>query len=688
MDAIRTMASNLWERSPEESVTIGSFGDHAHDRENDDTAPRKRRRKYIAKACNECKRRKIKCNGERPCGRCGRQRISCVYDNAADPGATEVSGTGIERLYEQMSAMQAQISALTASVHSLTQSNASGPGTARQDVMRPHRRISMVSKESAFQGPTTSGYSFDLAKSSLKQRGIEIERNEGEVTREPSPLPTPPTPSLGSSHVGDPLWRIGKAEALRLCRVYEEEMGAMYPVVELEDLLQNVELLYGETDTGWPRVSAIDSDGDLDSDNVNILRLVFACALTAEACGNSELAMSLFQTVRDAADNCVWAAPEIKSITLLALVAILYFQIDEETLAWRTIGIVERMCLEKGLHRRETLKHPTILEAGKNRVLKLFWSVRVLDLRWSFGTGMPFSMDDSDIDPWLPEPEEDTSYLRVMIRYSRIAAKAWRFISAFNNTNEIRKDEMSYLDWQVQQWISTLPDSLRLRNPSAYAEGETRSLRRLRSLVYLRANQLRMLIHRPVLHSPAHMMRFPSEAQTVVDMAKDTIRFITQLHASSDIYQLQQVVFNWFLVSALMALFLAVAQTPSQYSTSCREEFYMALELVKGLSTRSYISRRLWKSIKGLRRLAPQLMHRNADDDKGPSGGAVEPAVTSSIQSHTPDGAQMTQELKEWFEAVGNLEDQIMGLGSMDALNGGYMFDYSNELSSMMKDCF
>ncbi|KAL4995455.1 hypothetical protein BDV10DRAFT_203072 [Aspergillus recurvatus] len=677
--SISTRDPSVWERSPDESVTISVTGDREREAEAD-AAPRKRRRKYIAKACNDCKRRKIKCNGERPCLRCGRQSIPCVYENSHESGENET--LGIERLYEQMKAMQAQISALTASVQSLAQSNATGSVSRPEAGQRLHRRISMASKELTFQGPTTSGFSFDLAKSSLKKRGIEVERNEGDLTREPSPLPTPPSP--GSCHVGDPLWSISKTEALRLCRVYEEEMGAMYPVVELDQLLHNVQLLYGPTEAGsWARAPAHPQGiAELDSDDIHILRLVFACALTAEASGSSELAMSLFATVRDAADHYVWAAPEIKSITLLALV------IDEETLAWRTIGIVERMCLEKGLHRRETLKHPAILTAGKNRVLKLFWSVRVLDLRWSFGTGMPYSMDDSDIDPWLPEPEEDSSYLRVMIRYSRIAAKVWRFISAFNNTNEIKKDEMNYLDWQVLQWVATLPDSLRLRNPSNYAEGETRSLRRLRSLVYLRANQLRMLIHRPVLHSAAHMMRFPTETQTIVDMAKDSIRFITQLHASSDIYQLQQVVFNWFLVSAVMALFLAVAQIPSQYSTACREEYYMALELVKGVSTRSYISRRLWKSIKGLRRLGPQLMHRQSDGDGATAEDIVEHSVTSSTQSQTPDGAQMTQELKEWFEAVGNLEDQIMGVGSLDAFQGGYMLDYSNGLSSMINHCF
>jgi len=37
-------------------------------------------------------------------------------------------------------------------------------------------------------------------------------------------------------------------------------------------------------------------------------------------------------------------------------------------------------------------------------MIKLFWSIYVLDRRWSFGTGMPFALQDADIDPLLPEP--------------------------------------------------------------------------------------------------------------------------------------------------------------------------------------------------------------------------------------------------------------------------------------------
>lgn len=389
-----------------------------------------------------------------------------------------------------------------------------------------------------------------------------------------------------------------------------------------------------------------------------------------------------------------------------------YFQIDEEILAWRTVGIVERMCLEKGLHRRETLNQPAIIAVGKDRVLRLFWSIYILDMRWSFGTGMPFALEDTDIDPWLPEPAENTPYLRAMIRYSRIAAKAWKFISAFNNTNEIKKEEMNYLDWQVLRWVHAIPDSLRLDHPSS-AESETategsRSLRRLRALLYLRANQLRMLIHRPVLHTSAHVVRYPGESETVVEIAKDTIRFITRLNDTSDIYHLQQVAFNWFLVSALAALFLAVAQAPTQFSGSCKEEFYWALELIKGVSAQSYISRRLWKSIRSLRKLGPQLglgvQKKRLDIEAGDEGEHLNvhgsPAVlqSASTQSRTPqDGEQMTRELMEWFEAVGNLEDQIMGMGTgpmadggahQQMPDGGVVFDYGEELSSVMKDFF
>ncbi|KAJ5223253.1 hypothetical protein N7468_007795 [Penicillium chermesinum] len=633
----------------------------------------------------------------------------------AAAGNGSIVSTNFERLFEQMSSMQDQITSLTAVIRSM-QSD-SPPSEARGSLGgSATATYGLPSKQRTVRQARLPRHLASVsAKSSLEQRGIveHHEQGDGDLTQVPSPSSSSCVhdQDCQAHPIVDPLWALSKEEALRLCQVYHFEMGIMYPVLELEELQTQVHLLYDFRDRPVGLPTASKGRNSLEKEDVFILRLVFACALTAEASGRSDKAIALFDSVRDVQDDYVWGRPEIKSIIFLTLASILYFQMDEETLAWRTIGIVERMCLEKGLHRRETLSQPAIVAAGKERVLRLFWSIYVLDMRWSFGTGMPFALEDADIDPWLPEPEQEIPYLRVMIRYSRIAAKVWKFISAFNNTNEIKKDEMNYLDWQVLQWAQTLPDSLSSPELDAAAK-VPRSMRRLRAMLYLRANQLRMLIHRPVLHTASHIMRYPGESETVVSIAKDTIRFITRLNETSDIYKLQQVTFNWFLVSALAVVFLAASQAPSQFSGSCKEEFYWALELVKGFSTKSYISQRLWKSIRSLRKLGPQvglgLQKLCADGDKNtlvelherPSDNQESSLAAAglSLNSQTPlDGAQMTHELMEWFEAFGNIDDQGVGLGSgavpedmpwQQMPNGSLVFDYGGELSTLMKDCF
>lgn len=242
-----------------------------------------------------------------------------------------------ERLFGQMRAMQEQITALSAAVRSMTRSDSPPVGEGRPSVVGPpmgcyglastQRSLRWVStaRETSFQGPTTSAFSFDLAKSNLQRRGI-VERNEageeGDLTQEPSPLASPSAPNRGLDirQAVDPLWALPKAEALRLCQVYEEEMGIMYPVLELTELLEQVHLLYGMMDHTLEPEVQINGRNTLDREDIYILRLVFACALTAEASGRSDQAIALFDTVRDVQDNCVWGPPEIKSIIFLTLV--------------------------------------------------------------------------------------------------------------------------------------------------------------------------------------------------------------------------------------------------------------------------------------------------------------------------------------------------------------------------------
>lgn len=176
---------------------------------------------------------------------------------------------------------------------------------------------------------------------------------------------------------------------------------------------------------------------------------------------------------------------------------------------------------------------------------------------------------------------------------------------------------MAYLDWQVTQWYNSVPEFLKISNPAITStdilhdqlnqQDGPRITRRLKALLYLRANLMKILIYRPILYTPSQIAQSPVEASTVVDIAKNIICFITHLNNSTDIYQLQQITFNWFLISALAVLFLAVAHAPAQFTSACKDEFYMALGLIEGFSMHSYISQRLWKSVKGLRKLGPKI---------------------------------------------------------------------------------
>ena len=81
-----------------------------------------------------------------------------------------------------------------------------------------------------------------------------------------------------------------------------------------------------------------------------------------------------------------------------------YFHTDDEGLSWRVIGLAARLCIELGLHRSETYDKMFSNEEERTAALMLFWSIYVLDRRWSFGTGMSFAFQDADLDPNLPKP--------------------------------------------------------------------------------------------------------------------------------------------------------------------------------------------------------------------------------------------------------------------------------------------
>lgn len=325
------------------------------------------------------------------------------------------------------------------------------------------------------------------------------------------------------------------------------------------------------------------------------------------------------------------------------------------------IRIATSACMELGLHRQETWQRTEGVFPGElawTWAMRLFWCIYVLDRKWSFGSGLPFGIQDMDMDTNLPEPGHSTPYLTCMISYARLSTKIWGLVMEWPKHSRLATaDKCAELDAQVQQWIWSIPRELRF-NPnwqpgSARPEQSPQNDRAmmLQVLLALQGNQLRTLVYRQNLQSSEHIVGDVAGATIAVETAKSTIHMLEYFSSVTDIYFQRPEPFNYFLISALAALLLAVLHAPSRFSHVCRPEFYTAIELVRRSATRARTSRRLQKIIRSLKHIQ---LHKGGPDHQ--AGSHSRPAKqttrgtkrTADYHSHPATRPESTSSRGPW----------------------------------------
>jgi hypothetical protein len=137
------------------------------------------------------------------------------------------------------------------------------------------------------------------------------------------PHQLPPWPPISAHPNKDPLWTMKREEAIRLCRVYEEEIGIMYPLLDIEKLIAHANLLFTFLEaadrTGFAKRFKPGADCVSD-DDTNILKMVLAVTLVVEGGGQSVLGNRFFESVKRSIETKLWEPAEIKTIKLQALV--------------------------------------------------------------------------------------------------------------------------------------------------------------------------------------------------------------------------------------------------------------------------------------------------------------------------------------------------------------------------------
>ncbi|KAF4501843.1 hypothetical protein FAGAP_1987 [Fusarium agapanthi] len=387
----------------------------------------------------------------------------------------------------------------------------------------------------------------------------------------------------------------------RVLAIYDEEVGMMYPFLNIDQL--RYEILNGRTRSGF---DCLPSNSPYGEGIANIAFLVLAIVSSFEGSKAVEIVSPVIEeTFVSTIPKIHLQSPELGDLTLLVLICIFFFLNDREKEAWRLIGTIMRLVLEQSCEEEET----PVERISDN----FFWSLYTLDRRWSFGTGLPFAVQDSEINrESLPmnDSSHSLAYLREMVSFCGIASDVRSFfLGTLTSILQNSGSTQDYLQFRVLQWQQNLPLRLQFNgnNDKFDVATEKRGDYKLRLMLYLRANQMRTIILRKAASRFGSHNIDTSNFQVMIQVARDSIQVLARLARETDIYHAQHKTFNYFLETALSSLLLVTCYATPDQSKSCLQDVVTATRLIHRLAGESLITRRLRDKLQTIWKATDQL---------------------------------------------------------------------------------
>lgn len=310
-----------------------------------DVASRKTRAPYVSKACDTCRWRKSKCDGNQPCGHCDLYSKTCQYSTTRDNNASnantargpfqqrtdkDLSFSTIDQLGGLLTDLHTQLATLTARMDiAQCQDGWRAPlGGTHIVSSNLNSKIAVgPSPRLRFCGPTSPNFSLNMAQ-------IKLTDYEDNSPNKRSRLPTMDedvsdrdVDSISDSythhmHVNSSAISSDRTlahlnafatldQALRLLETYQETIGNFHPILDFARLKQHAEKCFSKTTSG---------DIALDEDDFITLHLALSIALVAEGKSSIRLERSRLGCVFDMANSRITSpAAAVTQVTVALL---------------------------------------------------------------------------------------------------------------------------------------------------------------------------------------------------------------------------------------------------------------------------------------------------------------------------------------------------------------------------------
>ncbi|KAF2034609.1 hypothetical protein EK21DRAFT_56190, partial [Setomelanomma holmii] len=572
----------------------------------------------------ECKRRKVRCDGQIPCARCAGQSIGCEYVPADHATPSSRSPT-VAKILQHHS---------PASASSPAHRSNGRTGTLELSRLPPE----FATNVPEFCGPSSTEYVLNSVSGNLRAMGMQ-----SAILDKHSESGVPATSSGRLAQYGpfmkllnmDPLWDMTREDAKVLIDDCCEGLGTVYPVLSRATMTATVDKVFhalrlahaeGLRDRGGSVVEA------LFDHNTNKLKIVLAIGMTKEAGGCEHQAQPLFQSTSEVLEGLIWNPEGLHGIQLLYLVAMYHYHLNEEVRTGRCIAFAARLCLEAGLHRRVMLDRLFPDPAECEEALHAFWAVYMLERRLSLGQGIPFFIQDSYIDRSLYTSRVANPLLPALLQWTKLAGKVWH---ALNNqtdrTSKSRIDDINYLDYEIMTWYDALPAYLQLPDAATWSQDAHHELSYYHSIIFVRKPHLRNLVYRPVLQSPIYARQNEPVLLKAIEVSKETIRTLHDLKEHTSLVWTHPMFFQQLLLTAFGNLLLAVVSTGPSIRSSSRNEFDMFLRMFHQLGSECAVLRQTWQRLQGLRDLHTMLGHLDRNAQNVSTDSNASPASNATI---------------------------------------------------------
>ncbi|CAN6675065.1 activator of stress genes 1 [Trichomonascus vanleenenianus] len=442
-------------------------------------SPPTKKRKRVTRACDLCRKKKIRCDGQLPCMHCSVYSFECTYDQPSSrrklPGTVKT---------------ESRLKAATAVVESLL------PGV---DIFSPNFDINSL--VDFIQRGKNDGISASTLLANARMTAYKFQRS--------SPDRVSDLMSPASIDEGPTEFKIilpPKGVAIQLIEAVWENACVLFRFYHRPSFIRDLDLLY-ETDPE-----------DYTDKQYKILPLMYS-VMAVGVLFSMDKAKQL--GIKDAGEGYKYfvAARKLIDITdareLYAIQSIvmmvLFLQCSARlSTCYSYIGLALRAATRAGLHRKVTGQNFNPIEKETRK--RLFWTIRKMDVYVNAVLGLPRGIDEADFDQDLPVDIDDENVTEdgyfdqqpgklssvgisnAHTMLMNILDHIMKRIYPVRQTNESMFSRVEEIENEIRAWHEKLPEALK---PGSPVPPEYLKANRYLSLSYC---YTQIMLYRPFIH--------------------------------------------------------------------------------------------------------------------------------------------------------------------------------------------